>query len=85
MSQFLGLSQFLLLFLLQVPGEGAFLLLPLAPGAALAREMLAQGSPLDPMALGLAFMSGFLYLGLGLFLFGRAVRRAKARGLLYGY
>ncbi|MEN2982291.1 MAG: ABC transporter permease [Thermus sp.] len=84
-GQLLGLSQFLLLFLLQAPGKGAFLLLPLAPGAALAREMLAQGSPLDPMALGLAFLNGFLYLGLGLFLFGRAVRRAKARGLLHGY
>jgi ABC-2 type transport system permease protein len=48
-GQLLGLSQFLLLFLLQAPGKGPFLLLPLAPGAALAREMLAKGTPLEPL------------------------------------
>ena len=84
-GQLLGLSQFLLLFLLQAPGGFPFLLLPLAPGAALAREMLAGGAPLEATALLLAFLNGFLYLGLGLFLFKLAVHRAKKLGLLHGY
>ncbi|KHG66522.1 ABC transporter [Thermus sp. 2.9] len=84
-EQLLGLSQFLLLFLLQAPGTGPFALLPLAPGAALARRMLAEGAPLDPSALGLAFLNGLAYLGVGLFLFRRAVYRAKRLGLLHGY
>ncbi|GAA5334995.1 MULTISPECIES: ABC transporter permease [Thermus] len=84
-GQLLGLSQFLLLFLLQAPGKGLFALLPLAPGAALARGMLAEGAPLDPGALGLAFLNGLAYLGLGVLLFQGAVRRAKRLGLLHGY
>ncbi|TBH15243.1 ABC transporter permease [Thermus thermamylovorans] len=84
MGQLLGFSQFLLLFLLQAPGNGAFLLLPLAPVAALARGMLAEAVPLDPLALLLAFLNGLLYLALGLFLFARAVCRAKRQGLLHG-
>lgn len=84
-GQLLGLSQFLLLFLLQAPGEGLFRLLPLAPGAALARRMLAEGAPLDPAPLFLSFLNGLVYLGVGLFLFRRAVRLAKRRGLLHGY
>lgn len=84
-GQLLGLSEFLLLFLLQVPGQGLFLLLPMVPGAALARSMLAEGAPLDPLFLLLAFLNGFLYLGLGLFLFKLAVHRAKKLGLLHGY
>lgn len=84
-SQLLGLSQFLLLFLLQAPGTGPFLLLPMAPGSSLARDMLAQGAPLDLWDLLVAFLNALLYLGLGLFLFGRAVHRAKKQGLLHGY
>jgi len=84
-GQLLGLSQFLLLFLLQAPGEGLFALLPLTPGAALAREMMAEGAPLRPWALLLACLNGGAYLGLGLILFAQAVRRAKATGLLHGY
>uniref|UniRef100_A0A7V4AL92 ATP-binding cassette domain-containing protein n=1 Tax=Thermus tengchongensis TaxID=1214928 RepID=A0A7V4AL92_9DEIN len=61
------------------------LLLPLAPGAALARRMLAEGAPLDPAPLFLSFLNGLVYLGVGLFLFRRAVRLAKRRGLLHGY
>lgn len=84
-GQVLGLSQFLLLFLLQAPGSGVFLFLPLAPGAALARRMLAEGAPLEAWSLGLAFLNSLAYFLLGLFLFRRAVRRAKRLGLLHGY
>jgi ABC-2 type transport system permease protein len=84
-GQLLGLSQFLLLFLLQAPGKGPFLLLPLAPGAALAREMLATGTPLEPLGLLLALLNSLAYFLLGLFLFRLAARRARRLGLLHGY
>lgn len=73
------------LALLQAPGTGLFVLLPMAPEASLARSMLAEGAPLDPLFLLLAFLNGLLYLGLGLFLFKLAVHRAKKLGLLHGY
>lgn len=85
LGQLLGLSQFLLLFLLQAPGTGLFVLLPMAPGASLARSMLAEETPLDPLLLLLVFANGFLYLSLGLLLFKLAVHRAKKLGLLHGY
>lgn len=50
-----------------------------------ARGMLAGGAPLEGPALLLAFLNGLLYLALGLFLFRRAVNRAKRLGLLHGY
>ncbi|GAA6761328.1 ABC transporter permease [Thermus oshimai] len=84
-EQLLGLSQFLLLIPLQAPGEGVWALLPLAPGAALVRGMMAHGTPLEPLPLLLAWANGLAYLLLGLGAFRRAVRRAKARGLLHGY
>jgi ABC-2 type transport system permease protein len=65
--------------------KGAFLLLPLAPGAALAREMLATGTPLEPLGLLLAFLNSLAYFLLGLFLFRLAARRARRLGLLHGY
>ncbi|WP_117237942.1 ABC transporter permease [Thermus sediminis] len=84
-GQLLGLSQFLLLFLLQAPGEGPFLLLPLAPGASLARGMLAAGTPLEPLGLLLALLNSLAYFLLGLFLFRLAVKRARRLGLLHGH
>lgn len=90
-QQLLGISQFLLIFLLQVPLEGSGWLaqlgyfLPLAPGAHLARQMMSAGASLDWGLLGLAFLNGLCYLGLGLLIFSRAVRTAKRRGLLFGY
>lgn len=84
-GQLLGLSQFLLLIPLQAPGEGVWALLPLAPGAALTREMMAQGSPLGTGPLLLAWANGLGYFLVGLWVFNWAVRLAKARGLLHGY
>ena len=87
----LGISQFLLIFLLQYPLEGTGWLaklgyfLPLVPGASLARQMMAAEAGLDWGLLGLAFLNGLCYLGLGLLIFSRAVRTAKRRGLLFGY
>lgn len=90
-QQLLGISQFLLIFLLQYPLEGTGWLaklgyfLPLVPGASLARQMMAAEAGLDWGLLGLALFNGLFYLGVGLFIFSRAVRTAKRRGLLFGY
>jgi ABC-2 type transport system permease protein len=89
-QQLIGLSQFLLLFLVLAPfeeGRAALLahLLPAATGAGLLRDLAAREVGLDWGRLGLAFLNGAFYLGLGLYLFQKAVRLAKARGLLSGY
>ncbi len=47
--------------------------------------MMAHGTPLEPLPLLLAWANGLAYFLLGLGVFRRAVRRAKARGLLHGY
>lgn len=90
-QQLLGISQFLLIFLLQYPLEGTGWLaklgyfLPLVSGASLARQMMAAEEGLDWGLLGLALFNRLFYLGVGLFIFSRAVRTAKRRGLLFGY
>ncbi len=89
-QQLIGLSQFLLLAFLLFPvgreGWGVLgYLLPLAPGSGLVRGMMVQGQGLDPLGLLLALLNGMVYLLLGLLLFHKAVQRAKARGLLFGY
>jgi len=50
-----------------------------------AREMLATGTPLEPLGLLLAFLNSLAYFLLGLFLFRLAARRARRLGLLHGY
>jgi ABC-2 type transport system permease protein len=54
-------------------------------GVNLAREMLAKGTPLEPLGLLLAFLNSLAYFLLGLFLFRLAARRARRLGLLHGY
>ncbi len=90
-QQLLGISQFLLIFLLQYPLESEGWLrtlgyfLPLVPGASLARGMMASNAGLDWATLGLALLNGLAYLALGIALFSQAVHTAKRRGLLFGY
>ncbi len=50
-----------------------------------AREMLATGTPLEPLGLLLAFLNSLAYFLLGPFLFRLAARRARRLGLLHGY
>ncbi len=91
-QQLLGIFQFALLFLLAVPSEswtGSLkllgLLLPMAPGAGLLRQVMAQGQPLQPIPLLLAMVNGALYLTFGLVMFRLAERETKRRGKLGGY
>ena len=73
-QQLLGIFQFALLFLLTVPTEtwvGPLrvfgLLLPMAPGAGLLRDVMARGQMLNPVQFTLALLNGLAYLTLGLF------------------
>lgn len=91
-QQLLGIFQFALLFLLTVPTEtwsGSIqilgLLLPMAPGAGLLRDLMARGAGLDLLRFTLALLNGLIYFSLGLFLFRWAEREAKRGGKLGGY
>ncbi|WP_448603661.1 ABC transporter permease [Thermoleptolyngbya sp.] len=91
-QQLLGIFQFALLFLLAVPSEtwsGPLrllgLLLPMAPGAGLLRDVMARGVPLHVSNFGLALLNGVIYFALGLTLFHLAERETKRRGKLAGY
>ena len=91
-QQLLGIFQFALLFLLTAPTEtwvGSLrvlaLLLPMAPGVGILRELMAQGKTLDLSQLALALLNGAVYFALGLVIFHRAEREAKRQGILSGY
>lgn len=89
-QQLLGILQFALLFLLTVPTETGplkvlGLLLPMAPGAGILRDLMARGQMLDPIQLTLALGNGVAYFALGMFLFRWAERETKRRGRLSGY
>ncbi|WP_457636779.1 ABC transporter permease [Oceanithermus sp.] len=89
---FLNLFQFVLMFLimtpferLQTPSRIAGYLMPMTPGAGQLRSILARGEAFDTTTFALGLANGLVYLLLGLWVFGLAVRAAKARGLLGGY
>jgi ABC-2 type transport system permease protein len=89
---FLNLFQFVLMFLIMTPFEQlagglrlAGYLLPMTTGAGQLRALLARGEAFDPGVFGLGLTGGLVYLAAGLWVFGRAVRTAKERGLLSGY
>jgi len=89
---FLNLFQFVLMFLIMTPFEQlhgpvrtAGFLLPMTPGAGQLRALLARGEAFDPDLFALALVSGIVYLAIGLWVFGRAVRIVKQRGLIGGY
>lgn len=91
-QSFLGLFQFVLMFLIMTPFEEvhgllrtAGYLLPMTTGAGQLRALMARGEAFDPAVFGLALASGLAYLVVGLWAFDRAVRTAKERGLLGGY
>ncbi len=89
---FLNLFQFVLMFLIMTPFEQfsgtarlAGELLPMTIGAGQLRALMARGEAFDAVVFGLALASGLAYLIAGLWVFDRAVRAAKERGLLGGY
>lgn len=91
-QQLLSIFQFGLLFLFTVPietwtGELRFVgwLIPMAPGAALLRLVMAQGQTLDWAGLLIALLNGAVYFAIGMMLFRWAERETKRRGRLGGY
>lgn len=90
-QQVLGIFQFLLFFVLIVPIEAwagstlwAFLL-PMTPGAALLRTVMAQEQAFSLAQFFVALLNGAAYFALGLYLFRLAEREVKQRGRLGGY
>ncbi|MBD2100110.1 ABC transporter permease [Leptolyngbya sp. FACHB-261] len=91
-QQLLGIFQFALFFLLATPIETwtgpsrlLGLLLPMASGAGLLRDLMAREQALDVGQLALALLSGVGYFSLGLLVFTWAERQAKRQGILSGY
>jgi ABC-2 type transport system permease protein len=91
-QQLLGILQFALLFLLAAPTESwtgparwVSLLIPMAPGAGVLRNVMARGQSLQAVPLALAFANGIFYLALGVLLFRIAEQETKRRGRLGGY
>ena len=91
-QQLLPLFLFPLLFLLTIPTETwtgtpkyLALLIPMTPGAGLLRSLMARGENLNLITLIFAFINGFVYFSIGLFLFRVAEKEAKRRGILSGY
>jgi ABC-2 type transport system permease protein len=91
-QQLLPLLLFPLLFLLTIPTETwtgtpkyLALLMPMTPGAGLLRSLMARGESLNLITLLIAFVNGFIYFAIGLFLFRVAEKEAKRRGILSGY
>lgn len=90
-QQLLGISQFVLLFLLTVPTEtwGSLKALgyifPMSISAGLLRDLMARQHALDLPTLGLAVLNGVVYFAIGLALFQWAERETKRRGKLGGY
>lgn len=91
-QQLLGISQFVLLFLLTVPTEtwtgllkviGYFL--PMSVSAGLLRDVMARQQALDLPTLGFALLNGIIYFTIGITLFRWAERQTKRRGKLSGY
>jgi ABC-2 type transport system permease protein len=91
-QQLLGISQFVLLFLLTVPTEtwtGSLkaigYLLPMTISAGLLRDVMARQQSLDLPTLGFAVLNGIVYFAIGLTFFRWAERETKRRGKLGGY
>lgn len=91
-QQLLGISQFVLLFLLTIPTEtwegplkALGYVLPMSISAGLLRDVMARQQALDLPTLGLAILNGVIYFAIGLFLFRWAERETKRRGRLGGY
>lgn len=91
-QQLLVLVQFVLLFLVAAPVEkllgpsgGLLFLLPVAPGAAMLRELMVRGAPFDAGYFALAFAGGASYLALGTLVYRWAEQQARRRGLLGHY
>lgn len=91
-QQLLGISQFVLLFLLTVPIEtwvgflkGSGYFLPMSISAGLLRDVMARQQALDLATLGFAFLNGVVYFTIGITLFRWAERETKRRGRISGY
>lgn len=85
-QRLLGLLQIFFLFLVVVPFEEIndvlSSVLPIAPAAALLRDLMARGKDLDGPALAIAMANGGVYLAVGILMFLRADREARRQGLL---
>lgn len=88
----LELSQFILLFLVMTPVEtwpqpwnALGYLLPMTPGSALMRNLMAARTGFSVELFAGAVVNGVVYLSLGITFFLWAERKAKQRGLLAGY
>lgn len=86
------MAQFGLLALVMLPFEtwhadaaNPYYLLPLVPGAALLRDLMARGLALNPAIFGVAVANACFYLTLGVLVFQWAERQTKRRGLLGTY
>jgi ABC-2 type transport system permease protein len=91
-QQLQAIFQFALLFLLatptetwQPPGQVLAQFLPMTPGAALLRDVMARNLPLNVPSLLVAVINGAVYLGLGLLLFRWSALETKRRGRVGGY
>ena len=91
-EQLFGLIQFALLFLVVVPFETMptplYVIgmgLPMVPGVALLRDLMARALPFETELFLVALANGAAYLLLGYLVFAWAVRYVKRRGLVAGY
>lgn len=91
-QQLLNLANFALLFVVMTPFEKtvpglypALSLLPMVPGAAGVRAVMVDGAAPGVLPVLVMLASGALWLTLGLYLFRRADRFVRARGLLSSY
>lgn len=91
-QQLLSIFQFGLLFLFTAPVEnwtGGWRvlgwLLPMAPGAGLLRQVMAQGADLSWSGCAIALLNGAVYCWIGIALFRRTERIVKRQGKLGGY
>lgn len=91
-QRLLGIIQFMLLLVLSLPietWEGPVrlvgMLLPMAPGAALLRDVMARNLPLNGGLFAIALLNGVGYLAIGLIVFRWSERTAKRQGKLAGY
>lgn len=90
-QQVLTLAQFAILFLVVAPietlleGGSWSWVLPIAPGAAMLRDLMVRHQAIEPVAFIRAILVAGVYLGLGVAVYRLAQRRARREGLLGQY
>ena len=91
-QQVVGLTQFVLLFLIMVPFERLDDMLklvhyglPIAPAAGALREAMIAGADISWNTMFLVFFNGFCYMIVGMVLFKSAITRGRRKGNLGWY